>query len=336
MSIFRKKLIFASSLLVLILLIAGEYPAGASTGRELLPDGLTMETTFSPGRGRSVGQIQVVIGEAVIIHADRLKGYAAQRGLRLYAGDTLITLENAKLRFRLNDRSVLSMASETKMTLNKSVYQKKTKERSSFLSMAFGKARCLVVKLLDFKRADFRVKTPTAVCGVRGSDFILEVSATETTATALQDTELEFQSLAFLDEKPIILREYETSTVRRGQRPTSKVKLPPQEIERKQQEFLSVTPEAASEAMEINDLAGKIGDDTGVDEVAPIGEKELQLEAPKTYGKKPVKMSVKMPVVAKDEFQEKPLPVPDPPKIRETIMEETLAGELPEFPGQPQ
>jgi hypothetical protein len=42
-----------------------------------------------------------------------------------------------------------------------------------------------------------------------------------------------------------------------------------------------------------------------------------------------------MPVVGKDEFQEKSLPVPDPPKIRETVMEETLAGELPDFPGQP-
>ncbi|MEJ2096931.1 MAG: FecR domain-containing protein [Deltaproteobacteria bacterium] len=331
MSIFRKKLLFTSCLVVLILLAAGEYAAAASSGRELLPDGLVMESTFMPGRGRSIGKIQVVVGEAVIIHGDGLKGYAAERGLHLYAGDALITLESAKLRFRLNDGSILSMASETKMTLNKSVYQKKTKERSSFLSMVFGKARFFVVKLLDYKRSEFRVKTPTAVCGVRGSDFILEVSALETTATALQNTELEFRSLAFLDEEPMILRDYETSTARLGQHPTPRVKLPPQEIERKRQEFLNVTPEAAFEAVELNDLAGKIGDDTGVGKVGPIGGAELALEAPEKQDKTPVKI----PVVGKDEFQEKILPVPIPPEIRESIMEETPAGELPDFPNKP-
>ncbi|MBW1891166.1 MAG: FecR domain-containing protein, partial [Deltaproteobacteria bacterium] len=59
----------------------------------------------------------------------------------------------------MNDGSILSLASRTKLELNKSVYDQKKKSRSSFLNMVLGKARFLVVKLLKFKRTEFKVKT---------------------------------------------------------------------------------------------------------------------------------------------------------------------------------
>ena len=135
---------------------------------------------FAAGLGRPVGVIQQVQGEVSITHDDERKGFEAKRGMRLYKGDTIRTLDNGRLRMRLNDGSIISLASNTKLKLTRSVYAKKKKSRSSFFSMTLGKARFFVVKLLDFKRSEFRVKTPTAVCGVRGSDFILEATATET------------------------------------------------------------------------------------------------------------------------------------------------------------
>jgi hypothetical protein len=326
MSTQRNKTIFVSCLILLILLLAGSLPAGAATGQAVLPEGLVMEETYRPGRGRSVGRIQRVQGEAVIIHAGILVGYRANRGMRLYKGDTIITLENSKVRFRLRDRSILSLSSETKLTLNKSVYDKKKKQRSSFLGMAFGKARFLVVKLLDYKRSEFKVKTPTAVCGVRGSDFILETTEEETTATALEDTVLELRSLAYLDEDPVILKDGESSKVKKGQRPTPPVKLPAGEIARKKQLFIDVEPEEDDTMEEIDDLQGKSGDDTGVDDVAELGGEELNLEDPEI----PARIQVPKP-----HEEEKPLPVSDPPKVKDTLLEENLAGELPDFPEFP-
>ena len=326
MSTQKKKTIFVSCLILFVLLVTGSLPVGAATGQALLPEGLVMEETYQPGRGRSVGRIQRVQGDAVIIHADILKGYKADRGMRLYKGDTIITLENSKIRFRLNDRSILSLSSETKLTLNKSVYDKQKKQRSSFLGMAFGKARFLVVKLLDYKRSEFKVKTPTAVCGVRGSDFILEATLDETVATALEDTELELWSLAFLDLEPVILKDGESSTVRRGQKPTPPVKLPADEIARKKQYFMDVDPGEDDTMEEIDDLKGKSGDDTGVDDVAKLGEKELKLERME----RPERIRVPRPY---EEY--KPLPKSDPPMVEEAVLEESLAGELPDFPSKP-
>jgi hypothetical protein len=307
-------------------LVAGNLPAGAATVKAVLPEGLVMEETYKAGRGRSVGRIQRVQGEAVIMHANALIGYRADRGMRLYKGDTIITLENSKIRFKLNDRSILSLSSETKLTLNKSVYDKKKKQRSSFLGMAFGKARFLVVKLLDYKRSEFKVKTPTAVCGVRGSDFILEATAEETTATALVNTELELWSLAFLDAEPVILEDGETSKVREGQKPTPPVKLPADEIARKKQIFMDVEPEEDDTTQDLDDLKGKSGDDTGVDDVSDLGGEELELEG--------TEIPRRVPVIRGGE-EEQPLPMSDPPKVKDTILEESLTGELPDFPGQP-
>lgn len=311
---------------VFILLAAGTLPAGAFTGQGLLPEGLVMEETFSPGRGRSVGRLQVVLGDAVIIHAGKLTGYRAERGLRLYNGDTLITLEDGKLRFRMNDGSILSLSSETKLTLNKSVYQKKSKERASFMSMAFGKARFLVVKLLDFKHSEFKVKTPTAVCGVRGSDFILEAEALETVASALENTEIEIQSLEYPDEKPVILKDFEMSKVAKGQRPTRPMKLSPEEIQRKKAGFGGVESDSDDAKSDDEDVSSDAEvDDSGVDDAGELA-KDLDLEDFEEL--EPDRRLVNIP------DPEPIIPRTDPDDENTEALK--VPAELPGFPGQPQ
>jgi hypothetical protein len=310
-----KKTILAFCLTLPIVCLVGVLPALAAT---ILPEGLVMENTYSPGRGRPVGIVQQVLGDAIVMHDGVLKGYKAARGTRLYKGDTVMTLEEGRVRFKLNDGSILSLASESKLKLTQSVYDKNKKTRSSFLQMALGKARFVVVKMLDFKRSEFKVKTPTAVCGVRGSDFILETTLTETTATALADTELEFQSLAFLEEPPVILKDFETSVTRKGERPMRPLRLPQDRIEERKELFIRVVPEAG--ASTDKDTAGKdeTDDDTGVEEAGDLSPEELTSSARTDQKTHP------------DTWR------PDFDPIKEAITEENLAGELPAFPVVPQ
>ena len=70
-----------------VVCFSGTFPTPAATA---LPQGLVMEETYSPGRGRPVGIVQQVLGEVVIMHGDVLKGYKAKRGIRLYKGDTVL------------------------------------------------------------------------------------------------------------------------------------------------------------------------------------------------------------------------------------------------------
>ena len=313
-----KKTTFALCLILPIVCFLDIVPAPAAT---VLPQGLVMEETFSPGRGRPVGVVQQVLGDVVIMHADVLKGYRAERGIHLYKGDTVMTLAYGKVRFKLNDGSILSLASETKLKLTQSVYEKKKKRRSSFFQMALGKARFLVVKLLDFKRSEFKVKTPTAVCGVRGSDFILEATDSETIATALVDTELEFQGLAFLEEPPVILTDNQSSRAGKGERPSTPVKLPQDKIEEKKSLFIGVAPEAGSSADEDAMVQLARYDDTGVDQVGDLED---------------IRPDGKDDRIRYDDYEKriKPWTPSEIDTIKEAITEEGI-GELPHFPDYP-
>jgi hypothetical protein len=103
--------------------------------------------------------------------------------------------------------------------------------------MSLGKARFWVTKLADFKRSMFNVKTPTATCGVRGSDFINFVTAHRTETTALAKTHLELRRLAFPEKQPISITDnvycpecgYEQAVVEEGV--LWKRIVPPEEVE---------------------------------------------------------------------------------------------------------
>lgn len=190
---------------ILIFLIGGDAFGADAPSSDLLPTGLVMEEVFKPGPGSPVGKIELVEGEVVIIHAGVLSGFLAEKDLPVFTGDTIVALESGRVRFKLNDGSTLGLASETKLVVNRSVFDPAKKSRVSFLSTSLGKARFLVKKIAGFKRSEFKVKTPTAVCGIRGSEFLTSVTAEGTEITALSKTVLEVRRLARPEKKPVIL-----------------------------------------------------------------------------------------------------------------------------------
>jgi hypothetical protein len=228
-----------TSCAILILLFGGNvFGADNPTSESLLPAGLTMEDVFKPGLGASVGKIEMAQGQVVIIHADELRGYQARKDLPLYTGDTIVTLETGRTRFKLNDESTVTIAPETKLVINQSVYDPAKKSRTSFMGMSVGKARFLVKKLTDFQRSVFKVKTPTAVCGVRGSDFIATVTTARTEFTALDKTFLEVLSLAFPEKEPLTITSFERAIVETTA--IWKEAITPEEIERLQKLFTDI------------------------------------------------------------------------------------------------
>ena len=222
---------------VLALFAAAEVMAAGGGASGLIPAGLVIENTFKPGLGAPVGSVLFVEGEALLIHAGSKTGYRAAKDFPLFKGDTLITREAARLQFGLNDGSRMTLSSGTKLAITSSVYDPARNARSSFLDMSVGKARFLVSKLVGAGSLDFKVKTETAVCGVRGSDFIVGATPQATDVTALKETSLEVGSLAYPDVKPIVLASYERTGVKKGELPSAVTRVSPEEIERMLDEF---------------------------------------------------------------------------------------------------
>ncbi|CAN2040744.1 FecR domain-containing protein [Candidatus Magnetomoraceae bacterium gMMP-15] len=227
-----------SAFAIIILFFAGN----AFAAQSLLPEGLVIESIFMPGIGQPVGKIQLVEGEVVIIHADILRGYRAENNLPLFEDDTIITMENGRISLKFNDESMLSISSDTKLVINRSSYDPNRKSRSYFFGMNSGKIRFKVRKMQGFRRSNFKVKTATAIIGVRGSDFIIIATPELTEIITLKDTIVDLVSLTAPWMKPVLLKDFERSTVELDGIPSEVKSVPLEEIEKIKKEFLS-TPE---------------------------------------------------------------------------------------------
>ncbi len=237
MSVPTKRFFFALWAIPLLVLAASVYGFDDTSSGPLVPEGLTVEDAFKPGIGSPVGKVAAVRGEVLIVHEGVLLGYRAQKDLPLFKGDTIIALEKGQIRFELNDGSALTLIQETKLTISESIYDPKNKDRSSYIDVSVGKVRSVVTKLSGYKRSVFKVRTPTAVCGVRGSDFITVAMVNISEITAYEDTALGVLGRDFLQEPPLLITEFEKAIVEKGKRPR-KEKADRDKAEQLRKEFL--------------------------------------------------------------------------------------------------
>jgi len=213
---------------------------------QTLPKGLIVKKEFTPGIGLSLGKIVLVQGKALIIHYhDSLVGYEARQGTLLYQKDKLITLNNGRISFQLNDGSQMSMAANATMTINKSVYDPIKGDRKVFMNMPKGKSRFTVRKLQNFRRSAVKIKTTTAIIGVRGSDFIITATEQTTEIVTLDDTVLELNSLFDPSAEAVLIQAYERSEVKSQALPTPPEPVRPEEIDNIIENF-SFGPETTS------------------------------------------------------------------------------------------
>ncbi len=217
-------------------------PVSAKSG--LTPDDLMIvEDGFEPGNGERVGEIALIEGNALIVHDKENVGYRIRESYPVFSDDTIITLEDARLRLKLNSGDSMYMAPETRIIVNKSIYTPKPGDRSVFVQF-FGKVRFMVRKLSGFRRSEFKVKTKTAVIGVRGSDFIVHATNDMTEVSALDNTRLGVAGLAAPD-KPVILESFQRSVVKKGMLPYKAESLIMDDVESLKQEFM-IRPERSA------------------------------------------------------------------------------------------
>ncbi|MDM8537547.1 FecR family protein [Desulfobacterales bacterium HSG17] len=145
---------------------------------------------FKPGFGEPIGIIADAQGRAVVIHAKTEQAFRLKKGILLYNGDTLVTYEDGRLGLQFKDSSTSSILSNSKIRIDRTLYDPEAGYRSSFISLVKGKARFWVKKLVDFTKRDFQVKSKTAIVGVRGSDFVVDALPKGIQVSTLEDTRL--------------------------------------------------------------------------------------------------------------------------------------------------
>ena len=202
----------------------------------LLPDGFQVKKDFFPGVGKRIGKVNYVQGKVYITHDIMREGFQAKKGIPLYAKDTIYVMDMSRVNFEFNDKSILTLGSNTKLKLKRIDYVPNKKHRVSYLKMYIGKGRFRVKDYKHFKNSKFSVKTPNALIGVRGSDFIIRATLSKTRVETLKDTKLLLFSDAAQDY-PAFLNEFEWAIVEQDMFPSDVEPLPPESQEEINKEF---------------------------------------------------------------------------------------------------
>lgn len=246
--------------------IAGDEGQNSNEALEYFGSPGNFRITYQPDEddqtGTVVGMVLSVQGRVLITRTGAVQHIQAEKGQPLFNGDTVATGYGGRIRYRLNDESIMTMAPESRMVLNQSVFVP-GESRVSLLDMDIGKARFAVKKILKLKRSEFRVKTPTAVVGVRGSQWDQIVTENSTLVATHANTTIEVSSLATPDAPPTIVKEFEKTEVVTDKPPSAVEKIEEDEIEQLDKEFEIEEGQPAEATATGNNAEGATGSEAG-------------------------------------------------------------------------
>jgi hypothetical protein len=98
---------------------------------------------------------------------------AATAGTPVRQGDTLRTGRPGRLTVVLSDGSVITLGEGSELVLDEHVIEPQADTVRSAFRLLQGKVRSLVSQYYSGRQGSFEVQTPTALAGVRGTDFVV-------------------------------------------------------------------------------------------------------------------------------------------------------------------
>lgn len=99
------------------------------------------------------------------------KWAAAVVGTEINQGDRIKTGKGGRIELELQDGSRLAIGNNTEMEITRFLLDKDKNKRGATIFLVQGKLRAIVAKFTG--KTDMKIKTPTAVAGVKGTDFIV-------------------------------------------------------------------------------------------------------------------------------------------------------------------
>jgi hypothetical protein len=187
----RNRFVLLLSIISIFILCGNAFSAqnrGKSVAGNLLPKelkGITINDYFLESSGKEIAAIQGVEGTLVVERPDAKQAYFAATGDKLYENDILYTLKKSRCKFQLITQDNVSMGENTRIVIKEVVDNQATASKSSLFGMVRGMAIFYTVRVSSYFTQSMQVETPTAVSGVRGSKFGVQIkpaAARETTS----------------------------------------------------------------------------------------------------------------------------------------------------------
>lgn len=131
----------------------------------------------------AVGQVTLLIGDTRVTGPNRKGSARLQTGAAIYPGDIIHTRASGHAHLRFIDGALMSVRPASRLTIEAYNYDPKipANNRVSF-KLEEGIARSISGKAAKDARENFRMNTPVAAIGVRGTDFIVHTNLERTRA----------------------------------------------------------------------------------------------------------------------------------------------------------
>lgn len=169
--------------------IAAALAALAVTGSEASEE--------KPG---SIGQVTLILGQSRLISSEGVST-RLERGMLVSPGDSVQTASNGHVHIRFVDSALMSVRPNSILVIEQYHYDAEDPSESSVkFSITEGVARSISGEAAKAARDRFRLNTPIAAIGVRGTDFVV---SSEGRATK-----------ALVNEGSIVLAPFSTSCLR--------------------------------------------------------------------------------------------------------------------------
>lgn len=135
---------------------------------------LTIAVSSSAIAEDATGIMMVVKGDIKVTTKDG-KTEAAKVGKKVSQGDTITAGADARAKIVMSDKNVINVSPDSKIIIEK--YENSGDKKNVELNVVYGKVRAAVEQKYDGEKSKFNIKTPSAVAGVRGTDFMMGYNA---------------------------------------------------------------------------------------------------------------------------------------------------------------
>jgi len=168
--------------------------------------------------GKAIGMVSSFYGDVKDQHKGEAEWIPAKLGLEVYPQDKVKTEIKSKVRLTFEDGSLLNLSESTELVIKEHIYAPDEQKRQSVLSMAQGKMRVLCQKMTG-AGSQMQVETPTAVIGIRGTEFLVWVVSNELTTVICLSDEVYVRSIDGKVPGEVVLKPNQMTKVGVGVRP---------------------------------------------------------------------------------------------------------------------
>lgn len=166
---------------------AGIDGNGATVRGMLLLAATVLVALAGAAEPNAAGMVVAVRGEVTVVRAD---GTSAPLALKdsVWQGDQVRTGDRGRVQISFADDTVLNLGRNTRIEISECIFKRSEGQGALSLSINEGVFRIVGGAIMKIAPENFKVSTPTATIGIRGSSFVAEVTAELTTLVLLGTT----------------------------------------------------------------------------------------------------------------------------------------------------